>query len=315
MEFLKQLGEVAFGTRLRLLTDRFIQDGAKIYQKQNIDFEPRWFTMFYLLSQRSPLSISEITSELGYTQPAVTQIANIMVKKGIVKVIKDKTDTRKRLLALSPKGLDMISELKPVWHGFEYAVKDLFTETGFDMMYIISKLENALDEKDMYHRISEKIKQEQIEKIEITSYKPEHKDLFRELNYEWLIKYFTIENEDKILLLNPEEEIIAKGGEVVFASYKNKIVGTAALIKYNDNEYELAKMAVTEAARGKQIGKKLAEEIIRLAKEKKAKILFLETNAKLTAAMNLYKKLGFILTENNNSKYARSTIKMELKLI
>lgn len=147
MEFIKQLGEVAFGTRLRLLTDRFIQDGAKIYQNQSIDFEPRWFTMFYLLSQRSPLTITEITSELGYTQPAVTQIANILVKKGLVKVMKDKTDTRKRLLALSPKGLDMIDELKPIWQGFENAVKDLFMETGFDMMYIISKLENALDEK------------------------------------------------------------------------------------------------------------------------------------------------------------------------
>lgn len=314
MEFLKQLGEVAFGTRLRLLTDRFIQDGAKIYQKQNIDFEPRWFTMFYLLSQRSPLTITEITAELGYTQPAVTQIANILVKKGLVKVIKDKTDTRKRLLALSPKGIDMISELKPVWRGFENAVKDLFTETGFDMMYIVSKLENALDEKDMYHRISEKIKQEQIDRIEILSYKPEYKDLFRDLNYEWLNKYFTIENEDKVLLLNPEEEIIAKGGEVIFASHKGSIVGTAALLKFSENEFELAKMAVTEKVQGRQIGKKLAEEIIRLAKEKNAKVLFLETNVKLSAAMKLYKKLGFILTENHSSKYARSTIKMELKL-
>ena len=314
MEFLKQLGEVAFGTRLRLLTDRFIQDGAKIYQKQNIDFEPRWFTMFYLLSQRSPLTITEITAELGYTQPAVTQIANILVKKGLVKVIKDKTDTRKRLLALSPKGLEMIVELKPIWRGFENAVKDLFSETGFDMMYIISKLENALDEKDMYHRISEKIKQEQFDKIEILAYASEYKDKFRELNYEWLNKYFTIENEDKVLLLNPEEEILAKGGEIIFALYKGDVVGTAALLKYSDGEYELAKMAVTEKVQGKQIGKKLAEEIIRLAKEKNAKILFLETNLKLITAMKLYKKLGFILTENHNSKYARSTVKMELRL-
>ncbi len=314
MEFLKQLGEVAFGTRLRLLTDRFIQDGAKIYQKQNIDFEPRWFTMFYLLSQRSPLTITEITAELGYTQPAVTQIANILVKRGLVKVIKDKTDTRKRLLALSPKGLEMIGELKPIWRGFENAVKDLFAETGFDMMYIISKLENALDEKDMYHRISEKIKQEQFDKIEILAYTSENKDKFRELNYEWLNKYFTIENEDKVLLLNPEEEILAKGGEIIFALYKGDVVGTAALLKYSDGEYELAKMAVTEKVQGKQIGKKLAEEIIRLAKEKNAKILFLETNLKLIAAMKLYKKLGFILTENHNSKYARSTVKMELRL-
>ena len=115
MEFIKQLGEVAFGTRLRLLTDRFIQDGAKIYQSQNVDFEPRWFTMFYLLSQRSPLNISEITAELGYTQPAVTQIANLLIKKGLIKVVKDKTDTRKKILALSPKGLELVRDLQPIW--------------------------------------------------------------------------------------------------------------------------------------------------------------------------------------------------------
>lgn len=167
----------------------------------------------------------------------------------------------------------------------------------------------------MYRRVSEKIKYEQSERIEILSYKPEYKNHFRDLNYEWLNKFFTIENEDKVLLLNPEEEIIAKGGEIVFASYKGSIVGTAALLKYSESEYELAKMAVTEKVQGRQIGKKLAEQIIRLAKEKNAKTIFLETNVKLIAAMKLYKKLGFVLTENHNSKYARSTIKMELKLI
>jgi DNA-binding MarR family transcriptional regulator/N-acetylglutamate synthase-like GNAT family acetyltransferase len=314
MEFIKQLGAVAFGTRLRLLTDRFIQDGAKIYQSQNIDFEPRWFTMFNLLSIRSPLNITEITNELGYTQPAVTQIANILLEKNLIKVVKDKTDTRKKLLALSPKGLDLYKELKPVWQGFEDAVNELFSSIGYDMLYIIEKLETALDEKDMFHRVSEKIKQKQIDDVEIVNYSSNYKESFRDLNYEWLEKYFTIEPEDKKLLEDPEKEIIDNGGEVIFAKVNDKIVGTAALISSGDSEYELAKMAVTEKAQGRQIGKKLAARIISLAKSKNAASLFLETNMKLGPAIKLYKKLGFTLTENKSSKYARSTVRMVLDL-
>ena len=314
MDFIKQLGEAAFGTRLRILTERFFQDGAKLYQSQNVDFEPRWFTIFNLLSTKSPLTITEITSELSYTQPAVTQIVNILIKKGLVKVVKDKSDTRKKLIALSPKGLTLLDELKPIWQGFEEAVRTLFAELGYDLLYIISKTENALDKKDMYERVSEKIKERQLESVELVKYSTENKDKFRELNYEWLEKYFKVEPEDKKLLNDPEGEIINKGGEVIFARYKNEIVGTVALIKYSESEYELAKMAVTDKAQGRQIGKKLAEEIIRLASEKNADTLFLETNIRLNAAMKLYEKLGFELVENNHSKYARSTIKMELKL-
>ncbi len=314
MDFIKQLGEAAFGTRLRILTERFFQDGAKLYQSQNVDFEPRWFTIFNLLSAKSPLTITEITSELSYTQPAVTQIVNILIKKGLVKVVKDKSDTRKKLIALSPKGLALLDELKPIWLGFEDAVKSLFNELGYDLLYIISKTENALDKKDMFERVSEKIKEKQLGNVEIVRYSPEYKDKFRELNFEWLEKYFKVEPEDKKLLSDPEGEIINRGGEVIFARYKSEIVGTAALIKFSDGEYELAKMAVTEKAQGRQIGKKLAEEIIKLAAEKNADTIFLETNVKLNAAMKLYNKLGFELVENNNSKYARSTIKMELKL-
>jgi len=159
MDFIKQLGEIAFGTRLKLLTERFMQDGAKIYRSQNIDFEPRCFTMFYLLSKRSPLSISEITSELGFTQPAVTQIANILAEKRLVKIVKDKYDTRKRMLSLSPKGEALLPVLEPVWEGFREAVTELFNETGFDMLLVMEKIEKALDSKDMFSRVTEKTAQ------------------------------------------------------------------------------------------------------------------------------------------------------------
>lgn len=312
-DFVKQLGEVAFGTRLRLLTDKIVQDGVKIYQSQKINFEPRWFTMFSLLSKKSPLSISEITRELGFTQPAVTQIANILIKKGLVKIVKHKEDTRKKLLALSHKGIELLPVLEPVWQGFEEAVRELFTSTGYDVLSMIEKLESALEEKDMYERVTEKIKTKQSDGVEIIDYAPGYNNAFRDLNYEWLEKYFKIESEDRKLLEDPENEIIQKGGSIFFAIAGKEILGTAALIKHDDNSYELAKMAVTEKAQGRHIGKRLADAVLKKARELKLNRIFLETNTKLVPAMNLYHKLGFRQIEYNKpTKYERSTIMMEL---
>ncbi|MCC7158294.1 MAG: bifunctional helix-turn-helix transcriptional regulator/GNAT family N-acetyltransferase [Ignavibacteria bacterium] len=317
MNLVKQLGEVAFGTRLRLLTDRFLGDAAKVYRSLSIDFEPRWFATYYLLSLRSPLSISDITVELGYTQPAVTQIVNILLKKGLVKIVKHKEDTRKKMLALSPKGIELLPTLEPILDGFVFALRELFDETGYDMLLVIDKIENALNEKDMFTRVSQKIKGLQKDSVEIVEYLPQYSSSFRDLNYEWLEKYFTIEDEDRKILEGPDNEILKKGGSIYFAreTQGGVIVGTAALIMHDDGTYELAKMAVTEKAQGRQIGRKLAEAIIKNAKQKNAGKLFLETNHKLIPAMNLYKRLGFVQTEYNHiSKYERSTICMELDL-
>lgn len=315
MNLIKQLEELAFGTRLKLLTERILQDGAKVYRAQNIDFEPRWFTVFYLLQKQSPLGITEISQMLGISQPAVSQVAEAMVKKGLVKIIKEKKDTRKKLLALSAKGESLIPVLKPVWESFEEATKELFNAIGYDMIFIIDKIERALDNKDMFTRISEKIKAKQNDSIKIIGYDSQYKDVFRDLNYEWLNKYFEVEAADRKLLTDPENQIIKRGGHIFFAEQNSEILGTAALIKHDNKTFELAKMAVTEKAQGKQIGRKLAVKLIETAKKNKAQTLFLETSKKLQPALNLYNSLGFEQVEfSNPSKYSRLTIKMEMKL-
>jgi len=157
MDYTKQLGKLAIGTRLKLLTEKFLQDAGKIYKYKKIDFEPRWFVMFSLLNERSPLSITEITAELGFTQPAVTQIANVLLEKKLVKAVRHKTDTRVKLIELTAKAKKLNAELMTVWEGFNSAINELFAETGYDILKVISKIEDALEKKDMFTRVKEKL--------------------------------------------------------------------------------------------------------------------------------------------------------------
>jgi GNAT superfamily N-acetyltransferase len=86
-------------------------------------------------------------------------------------------------------------------------------------------------------------------------------------------------------------------------------------MKVNDEIYELAKMAVTDAFQGKGIGKALIEHCIREAAALGAKTLILYSNTKLTAAINLYKKYGFTEIPAGDSHYVRSNIKMQMSIV
>jgi ribosomal protein S18 acetylase RimI-like enzyme len=174
-----------------------------------------------------------------------------------------------------------------------------------------------LDQTGMFERVCARIKRRQFEAVEIVDYAPRHRKRFKELNVEWLRKHFTVESIDKKILDDPEGQILKPGGQILFARLDGKVVGTAALLRHTDGEYELAKMAVTETAQGRQVGKRLALTAIDRARTAGARNVILYTSPLLVAANELYRQLGFepiAPDARRASSYRRPTIVMRLEL-
>jgi putative acetyltransferase len=151
--------------------------------------------------------------------------------------------------------------------------------------------------------------------IQIIPFEERYAQDFGRLNYEWLEKYFDVEPHDREMLDAPYEYIIKNGGQIFFAKYDDKIVGTAALIAENETTFELAKMGVNEAYQGLKIGKQLIIHALEKAREAGKKRVVLESNTKLTTALNLYIKMGFMVAPLSAcSPYARCNIRMFLDL-
>lgn len=148
--------------------------------------------------------------------------------------------------------------------------------------------------------------------IKIIDFDNETKQVIKSLNYEWLNKYFHIEQGDVISLSNPQREIIEKGGYIYYASLNNEIVGTVSLIKKENNLFELGKMAVTQSAQGYGIGTILLEHCLKVVRNKEIPKLVLYSNTQLESAIHLYKKYGFKEIPLENGLYDRANIKMEL---
>ena len=149
--------------------------------------------------------------------------------------------------------------------------------------------------------------------IEIIDFEPKYRDDFKNLNVEWLEKYFEVEPYDKEVLSNPEKYILEKGGKILFAKLEDKIIGTVALMPKNSS-FELTKMAVTDKIQSKGIGSLLMQKCIDEAKNLGLKEIFLFSNTKLDKAINLYKKVGFLEEHFDSSDYKKTNIYMTLKL-
>lgn len=150
--------------------------------------------------------------------------------------------------------------------------------------------------------------------IKIVDYEEKHYDDFRKLNLEWLEKYNLAESHDLEILDDPKRNILDGGGVIYMAQAGDEMVGSAALIRVTDAEYELAKMAVTQKWQGKGISKMLIEKCLQTARSRNAKKVSLYSSSLLGTALKLYSKYGFYHVSAENSPFVTADVRMELIL-
>ena len=317
MDFFNQVGQKAIGSRLRFLTEKVTEDSGQIYKLYGIDMQPKWFPVFYSISQGQTKSITEIAKEIGHSHPSVSKIVREMAKADYLIEKKDEKDGRKNVVELSEKGIEVTYKIQDQYEDVDKALNDLSSQTINNLWEAIGEWEFLLDQKNLFRRVLAQKKLRESAKIEIVEYLPKYQEAFKKLNVEWISTYFEMEEADYKALDNPENYILNDGGHIFVALYENIPLGVCALIKMDDPEYdfELAKMAVSPKAQGKGLGWLLGKAVLKKAKELGGKKVFLDSNTILKPAINLYLKLGFKKVPGRLTPYNRSNIQMAVNLV
>jgi DNA-binding MarR family transcriptional regulator/N-acetylglutamate synthase-like GNAT family acetyltransferase len=317
MDFYAKTGPMALGSRLRRLSERLAYQAAEIYKLYGNDLQPRWFPVFYILSEGEARSISDIADQIGHSHASVSQIVSEMEARGYVKEKKG-GDGRKRFVQLTTKAKALDTNLKYQYADVGQAVETAMVETTYNLWKAIGEWEQLLDEKDMKSRVMEARNAREATRVRIVDYNPEHQTAFKDLNKRWITQYFKMEGLDFETLEHPQEYILDKGGHILIALLDDQPVGTVALIPEHDESAEaaksmhLAKMAVAPEAQGRHIGWMLGVAAIERARQLKATKITLGSNTVLKAAVNLYYKLGFQKVTGPPSPYERCNIQMEM---
>jgi DNA-binding MarR family transcriptional regulator/GNAT superfamily N-acetyltransferase len=314
MSIIDELEELAIGARLKRLFEYFARDVVLIYKDEQLNFEPKYFALYYLISKQGEAGVTEIAEELGLTHPGVIHLAKELEELGFIESVKSATDSRKRMLRLSEKGRESLPKFERVWVKIAALNKALFSSQQNNLLSAIMETEAQLNEKPYYQRFQEMFNPQGYSAVKVITYEPQYARYFKNLNIEWINTYFTVEEHDLEQLNHPEEHILADGGEIFFAQINNDIAATCALIKTGQTDYELAKMAVSPKYQGRKIGNSLMEAAIAKTKELGGTRLWLGSNRRLTPALSLYRKYGFKEFKVAATPYARADIHMELDL-
>ncbi len=320
MSGLADIGVLAMGTRLRVLSEQMMATVKAFYDAHGLDFEPRWFPLFQLVQRQPGLHVAALAAEIGVSHTAIHALAKPLAEAGLIALTPAPDDARARQVRLTREGEVLFDRMRPAWAALDRALNGALPDGGVaEVLAMLDRLDRVIADVAIPRGLRDALDRERVMKgLRILPYdpaNPDHKRSFAALNIEWLQRYFTVEPVDWQMFDDPIATIVAPGGEIVVAELDGVIVGTGALIKRSDEIFELAKMAVSTVYQGKGIGAKIVEVLVASARARGLAKLYLVSSTKLPQAVPLYRKLGFVDTDLAlHQVYKRSDISLELSL-
>ncbi|MDR6642009.1 MULTISPECIES: helix-turn-helix domain-containing GNAT family N-acetyltransferase [unclassified Luteibacter] len=310
--YLSSLRELALGSRLKALSDHFYQAVDEVYRACGAGIESRWFPVLRFLRDVGPTTVTDVALAIGQTHSAVSQLADRLVDAGMVVRQRDPQDGRRSVLALTDAGERALGALGPVWLAIRRGMAESMGPRGLALLDAIDGCEQALASRPLVAAILDQRAALTREAVQVVPFEPALSEHFRRLNQQWLERYFRIEDVDRALFADPEGMVLAQGGAIFFALYAGEVVGTCALIHEGEGVYELSKMGVDENYRGLGAGRALLDAAIADYRARGGTELFLESNSKLTKALGMYQRAGFVLQPalRPGSHYERADVYM-----
>lgn len=137
---------------------------------------------------------------------------------------------------------------------------------------------------------------------------------FLDISVKWLEEFDLLEPVDLEMLSNPHRDILDPGGQIFFALAGETVIGTCGMQPVEPGVYEVIKLGVSPAFRGRGAGRLLLEACLDWARAQNAQKAVLYSNHKLQSALRLYERCGFTPIPYVPGHYAVSDVQMERAL-
>jgi DNA-binding MarR family transcriptional regulator len=298
-DVLVDMGPAFLGSRLKRLAERLQAGAAVAVAEAGLPLQPAHMGVLAAL-RTGPMSVGQLATAIGVSQPGVTRSVGQMVRLGMVRNAKS-TDRRARVVELTAKGA-RAAELaaRDLWPRIGMAAEELMTGLGGSLLAQIAAMERALESGS----IAERAARARPGGLRLREFEDSLAREFHDINAQWITTMFALEDADREVLEAPRAKIVDPGGVILFAEAPGLgIVGTCALRRTGGDSVELTKMGVRESARGLKAGEFLLDAAIARARTMGADPLYLLTNTKCAAAIHLYEKLGFVHDAEIMSRY------------
>jgi MarR family transcriptional regulator, organic hydroperoxide resistance regulator len=102
---------------------------------------------------REPVTVTSVSSALRVSHVSVSQASGSLEKAGLIAVVPDPKDGRRRLLTLTAEGRSVVEVLRPLWAALDAVAEQLNAEAG-DLVAQLDMLDDALASRSLSDRVT-----------------------------------------------------------------------------------------------------------------------------------------------------------------
>ncbi|MBX7142942.1 MAG: helix-turn-helix domain-containing GNAT family N-acetyltransferase [Oligoflexia bacterium] len=240
------------------------------------------------LQNGGELTIAQLASRLQLDHSSASRLASRLVASKLAQSKADNVDGRQRVLTLTAKGRETVSELH-----------NISNQRVLNALNVLPQQERALVDQGLaiYARALRRVRQQEGHKLRPIR-KSDDQAVAR------IIRTVMPEfgaNGPGFAINDPEVDYMSRAysskGCAYFVLEKDKTIlgggGLAPLQGGQADTCELRKMYLLPEARGLGMGEQLLQKCLDTAKQLGYKTCYLETTSKMIQAQQLYQKLGF----------------------
>jgi DNA-binding MarR family transcriptional regulator len=148
-------GRAAFALRLRQSSAMLGEQMDQCLQAHGLSLPAYATGLVQTLYHRGPESVSALAEELGLSHQLASQRLRWLVTQGLVSIIDNPADRRRRLVGLTAAGQAEAELLQAFLPQLDRAYRDLFDEINMDLNQGLIDARAALDTRPLLARMQE----------------------------------------------------------------------------------------------------------------------------------------------------------------
>lgn len=152
-DIVRELGLMTLGSRMKRIGERLQSDATRLAAARGATVQAGLYALLGALESEGDLTIGELATAVGITQPGVTRSIGELARQGFVKMRPGREDQRQRIISLTPKGRAQVELGKrEIWPAIEAAVADLCRGFAGPLLDQLAMIEQGLAERPLDQR-------------------------------------------------------------------------------------------------------------------------------------------------------------------
>jgi len=135
------------------LRDHISDEGAELLKENGAETPVTSVSFMLFLAEYGPSSSADIATAMNFSHQRVTSRIAELERLGLVVRVPDRSDQRRKLIELTPKGQAEMLVLETVYREAAIAIEEVFLEIDDDLMEKIVTTLNALQRNSIQDRI------------------------------------------------------------------------------------------------------------------------------------------------------------------